>query len=287
MGKKTGGGEMTPDLQVRAGLAGAKRIVVKVGSSTLTHDNGFTHLARMDRLALALAELMNNGHEVVLVTSGAIAVGMGKFQLERRPAGMGMKQALAAVGQCELMNLYSRLLSAYNRVVAQVLLTKTDLEDETRSRNILNTFSSLFQYGVLPIVNENDTVSVEEIKSLTMFGDNDTLSAVVARLIGADLLILLSDIDGFYDANPRENPDSRLIATVHEITDAMRACAGGSGTARGTGGMQTKLNAAELATNAGCHMVLANGDNPLRILDILDGKPVGTLFVRKPASNNA
>ncbi len=267
----------------RSTLSAAKRIVVKVGSSTLTHDNGFTHLARMDRLALALAELMNNGKEVVLVTSGAIAVGMGKFQMERRPSGMGMKQALAAVGQCELMNLYSRLLSAYNRTVAQILLTKTDLEDDTRARNVLNTFSSLFQYGVLPIVNENDTVSVEEIKSLTMFGDNDTLSAVVAKLIGADLLILLSDVDGFYDANPHEKPDSRLIATVRGVTDEMRACAGGSGSARGTGGMLTKLNAADIANGAGCNMVLANGDNPLRILEILEGVPVGTLFVRREA----
>jgi glutamate 5-kinase len=269
----------------RKALCSARRVVVKVGSSTLTHDNGFTQLARMDRLALALSELMNNDREVVLVTSGAIAVGMGKFQMERRPSGMGMKQALAAVGQCELMNLYSRLFSAYNRTIAQVLLTKTDLDDGLRSRNVLNTFHSLFQYGVLPIVNENDTVSVEEIKSLTMYGDNDTLSAVVARLIGADLLILLSDIDGFYDANPRENPDSRLISVVHGVTEEMRACAGGSGTARGTGGMLTKLNAAEIANEAGCDMVLANGDSPLRILDIVAGEPVGTLFVRTGKKN--
>lgn len=264
----------------RAALAQAVRIVVKVGSSTLTHDNGFTHLARMDRLALALAELMNNGKEVVLVTSGAIAVGMGKFQMERRPSGMGMKQALAAVGQCELMNLYSRLMAAYNRTVGQILLTKTDLDDEVHARNVLNTFNSLFQYGVLPIVNENDTVSVEEIKSLTTYGDNDTLSAVVARLVHADLLILLSDIDGFFEANPRENPDSRMISIVRTITPDMHAAAGGSGTARGTGGMQTKLNAAAIATGAGCDMVLANGNQPMNILGILEGKPIGTLFVK-------
>ena len=269
----------------RVALCDAKRIVVKVGSSTLTHDNGFTHLARMDRLALALSELMNNGREVVLVTSGAIAVGMGKFQMERRPSGMGMKQALAAVGQCELMNLYSRLFSAYNRTVAQMLLTKTDLDDEARCRNVLNTFHSLFQYGVLPIVNENDTVSVEEIKSLTTFGDNDTLSTIVARLIGAELLIVLSDIDGFYDANPREKPDSHLISVVRGVTEDMRVFAGGSGTARGTGGMLTKLNAADIANGAGCDMVLANGDSPMRILDILAGEPVGTLFVRTQAKS--
>ena len=265
----------------RKELAKARRIVVKVGSSTLTHQNGRTNLERMDRLALALSELMNRKIELVLVTSGAIAVGMGKFNMDKRPAGMGMKQALAAVGQCELMNLYSRLFSTYSQSVAQILLTKTDLDDDLKKRNVLNTFTSLFEFGVLPIVNENDTVSVEEIKSLNLFGDNDTLSAVVAKLIGADLLIILSDIDGFHDVNPRENPDSQLISIVRAITPAMRAGAGGTGTARGTGGMETKLNAAELATGAGCNMVLAHGENPMHILSILEGKPVGTLFVRK------
>jgi glutamate 5-kinase len=265
----------------REALANAQRIVVKVGSSTLTHENGRTNLERMDRLALALSELMNRKKEVVLVTSGAIAVGMGKFNMEKRPAGMGMKQALAAVGQCELMNLYSRLFSTYSQSVAQILLTKTDLDDDLKKKNVLNTFTSLFEFKVLPIVNENDTVSVEEIKSLKMFGDNDTLSAVVAKLIGADLLIILSDVDGFHDTNPRENPDSRLISLVREITPALRAGAGGTGTARGTGGMETKLDAAEMVTGAGCDMVLAHGGNPMDILSILDGKPVGTLFVRK------
>ena len=267
----------------RKQLADARRIVVKVGSSTLTHDNGRTNLERMDRLAMALSELMNQDREVVLVTSGAIAVGMGKFNIEKRPAGMGMKQALAAVGQCELMNLYSRLFSVYGRSVAQILLTKTDVDDELKRVNVLNTFNSLFQFDVLPIVNENDTVSVEEIKSLKMFGDNDTLSAVVARLIGADLLVVLSDIDGFYDSNPRENPDSHLISFVREITPAMRAYAGGtgSGTSRGTGGMLTKLNAADIATGAGCSMVLAHGENPMNVLSVIAGEPVGTLFLRK------
>ncbi len=262
----------------RPGVADAQRIVVKVGSSTLTHDNGRTNLERMDRLALAIAGLMNRKKEVVLVTSGAIAVGMGKFNMDKRPAGMGMKQALAAVGQCELMNLYSRLFSTYGQSVAQVLLTKTDVDDDLKKRNVLNTFMSLFQFGVLPIVNENDTVSVEEIKSLKMFGDNDTLSAVVAKLIGADLLIILSDIDGFHDSDPHQNPDSKLISLVHEITPAMRAAAGGTGTSRGTGGMGTKLDAAELAIASGCKMVLANGQDPMNILSILEGNPVGTLF---------
>ncbi len=264
-------------------LADARRIVVKVGSSTLTHDNGRTNLERMDRLAMVLSELMNREREVVLVTSGAIAVGMGKFNMEKRPAGMGMKQALAAVGQCELMSLYSRLFSVYGQSVAQILLTKTDVDDDLKRVNVLNTFTSLFQFGVIPIVNENDTVSVEEIKSLKMFGDNDTLSAVVARLIGADLLVILSDIDGFYDSNPRENLDSHLISFVREITPAMRAYAGGtgSGTSRGTGGMLTKLNAADIATGAGCSMVLAHGENPMNVLSVLAGEPVGTLFFRK------
>lgn len=265
----------------RGALSKAQRIVVKVGSSTLTHENGRTNLERMDRLALALSELLNRKKEVVLVTSGAIAVGMGKFNMDKRPAGMGMKQALAAVGQCELMNLYSRLFSTYSRTVAQILLTKTDLDDDLKKRNVLNTFTSLFGFGVLPIVNENDSVSVEEIISLKMFGDNDTLSAVVAKLIGADLLIILSDIDGFHDANPRENPDSQLISLVRELTPVLRAGAGGTGTTRGTGGMETKLNAAEMATGAGCDMVLMHGENPMQILSVLEGKPIGTLFVRK------
>ncbi len=266
----------------REALNGARRIVVKVGSSTLTHDNGRTNLERMDRLALVLSELMNRGKEVVLVTSGAIAVGMGKFNMDKRPAGMGMKQALAAVGQCELMNLYSRLFSTYGKSVAQLLLTKTDVDDDLKRKNVINTFVSLFQFDVLPIVNENDTVSVEEIKSLKMFGDNDTLSAVVSKLIGADLLIILSDVDGFHDSNPRVNPDSRLISLVREITPEMRAAAGGTGTSRGTGGMGTKLDAAEMTTGSGCSMVLADGADPMNILAVLEGKAVGTLFAKKP-----
>ncbi len=266
--------------QLREGLKDAQRIVVKVGTSLLTHENGKMNLTRMDRLALSISELMNENREVILVSSGAIGVGMGKFNFHRRPRAMGMKQALAAVGQCELMNIYSRLFGAYNHMVAQILLTKTDVDDEIKRQNVMNTFQSLMDIGVLPIVNENDTVSVDEIKSLTMFGDNDTLSAVVAKLVCADLLIILSDIDGLYDMNPKENSGCHLISVVEDL-DAVRHCAGGSGTNRGTGGMITKLDAAEIATQSGVNMIIANGKDPLVLLDILEGREIGTLFVKK------
>ena len=235
----------------------------------------------MDRLALALSELMNEEREVILVSSGAIGVGMGNFGLKKRPAGMGMKQAMAAIGQCELMNIYSRLFAAYNQTVAQMLLTKPDIKDDIRKINVLNTFKSLLDLGVIPIVNENDSVSVDEIKSLIMFGDNDTLSAAVTKLVGADLLIILSDIDGLYDSNPKENKECKLISIVENIDDSIRSCAGSAGTRRGTGGMVTKLDAAEIATSAGANMVIANGSDPMIILDILKGDEIGTLFVKK------
>lgn len=262
-------------------LKSAKRIVIKVGTSTLTHDNGKLNLIRMDRLALTIAELMNDNKEVILVTSGAIGVGMGKFNLRKRPDVMGMKQALAAVGQCELMNIYSRLFATYNHTVAQVLLSKTDVDDEVKRLNVMNTFNSLMEFGVIPIVNENDTVSVDEIKHLNMFGDNDTLSAVVARLVSADLLIILSDIDGLFDKNPGKNEECHLISVVEEIDDTVLGYAEGKGTSRGTGGMITKLGAAKIATEAGVNMVIANGADPVVILDILKGEDIGTLFLRK------
>jgi len=270
------------EINHRLRLRDSKRIVVKVGTSTLTHENGKMNFIRMDRLAMTLSELMNEDKEIILVSSGAIGVGMGKFNLKKRPEGMGMKQALAAIGQCELMNIYSRLFATYNQMVAQVLLTKPDINDEIRRENILNTFIHLLELGVIPIVNENDTVSVDEIKSLMMFGDNDTLSAVVTKLVEADLLIILSDIDGLYDSNPKENKESHLISIVETIDDLIRNCAGESGSRRGTGGMVTKLDAAEIVTNAGVDMVIANGSDPAIIQRILSGEEVGTLFVRKP-----
>lgn len=271
------------ECQYRSELANAQRIVVKVGTSLLTHENGKMNFTIMDRLALAISELMNEDREVILVSSGSIGIGMGKFNLRRRPIAMGMKQALAAVGQCELMNIYSRLFSTYNHTVAQILLTKTDVNDDIKRQNVMNTFRSLLDFGVLPIVNENDTVSVDEIKSLTMFGDNDTLSAVVAKLVNADLLIILSDIDGLYDCDPRENKDGKLISVVETVDDTIRHYAGGSGTKLGTGGMITKIKAAEIATGAGTNMVIANGQDPMIILNILKGEEIGTLFLRKDA----
>lgn len=262
-------------------LQNSKRIVIKVGTSTLTHETGRMNLLRMDRLSMAIAELMNRGHEVVLVSSGAIGVGMGKLSMKERPRVMGMKQALAAIGQCELMNIYSKMFSSYNQIVAQVLLTKNDVEDDIKRKNIENTFEHLLEKHVLPIVNENDTVSTDEISSMEHFGDNDTLSAVVAKLVHADLLIILSDIDGFYNADPRENKECSLIDTVTEINDYIWNCAGGEGSKLGTGGMVTKLNAADIVTNSGIHMVLANGSNPFIIFDIVRGENVGTLFVAK------
>ncbi len=267
--------------QYRSRLKEAQRIVVKVGTSTLTHENGKMNFSRMDRLAMVLSELMNEDKEIILVSSGSIGVGMGKFSFKKRPAGMGMKQALAAIGQCELMNIYSRLFATYNQMVAQVLLTKHDVDDDIKKTNVMNTFKSLFDLGVIPIVNENDTVSVDEIKSLLMFGDNDTLSAVVAKLVGADLLIILSDIDGLYDSNPKENKECRLISIVEKIDDSLKKCAGSAGTKRGTGGMITKLNAAEIVTEAGTDMIIANGSDPMIIMDILNGGEIGTLFVGK------
>ena len=271
--------------QKRELLKTAQRIVVKVGTSTLTHENGKMNLAIMDRLALAISELMNESKEVILVSSGAIGVGMGKFNFRKRPSGMGIKQALAAVGQCELMNIYSRMFSTYNHTVAQVLLSKADVDDEMKSLNVMNTFKSLLDFGVLPIVNENDTVSVDEIRTLTMFGDNDTLSAVVAKLVSADVLIILSDIDGLYDKNPRESKESKLISQVDDLNDTVLQYAEQNGTSRGTGGMITKLNAAKIATESGVGLVIANGQDPMIILDILKGKDIGTLFPKQDVIN--
>ncbi len=268
-------------VQYRLALKEAKRIVIKVGTSSLTHKTGRMNLVRLDRLSMVISELINQGLEVVLVSSGAIGVGMGKLNFTVRPQAMGIKQALAAIGQCELMNIYSKMFSVYNQIVAQVLLTKNDVDDNLKRRNIETTFEHLLEQRVLPIVNENDTIATDEIRSMDLFGDNDTLSAVVAQLLHADLLIILSDIDGFYNANPKVYPDCMLINTVLEITDELRKCAGGEGSVLGTGGMVTKLNAADIVNNSGIHMVLANGDDPLIVFNILNGEKVGTLFVGK------
>lgn len=252
----------------------AKRIVVKVGTSTLTYDTGKMNLKRINQLAMILSDLRNQGKEIILVSSGAVGIAVGKLGLSEKPRETKQKQAIAAVGQCELMYLYDKLFSDYNNTVAQILLTKEDIAIPRRKRNTQNTMETLLEMGIIPIVNENDTVSVDEIE----IGDNDILSAAVADLVDADLLVLFSDIEGLYDADPHVNPDAKLVPVVYDVTK-VRGVAGGAGTKRGTGGMVTKLNAAELATGAGIHMVIANGNDISRLYDILDGKQVGTLFV--------
>ncbi len=257
------------------------RIVVKVGTSTLTRANGTLDLRSVDRLVRALSDLQGQGRQVVLVSSGAIAVGAGKLGLTQRPRELRMKQAAAAVGQCELMHLYDKLFAEYGPTVAQILLTGADVDHPERAEHLKNTFSALLELGCIPIVNENDSVSSDEIETgrCKVLGDNDTLSAIVARLVEADLLVLLSDIEGLYDSDPHRNPDAQLIHRVEEITPELRAAAGGAGTSRGTGGMQTKLNAAEIAMSAGVEMVITNGAYPERLYDIVEGKEVGTRFV--------
>ena len=252
--------------------AQANRIVVKVGTSTLAHKTGLMNIQRMERLVKVLADLKNSGKEIILVSSGAIGVGVGKMGLKEKPTDTPAKQARAAIGQCELMYCYDKYFSEYNHSVAQVLLTRDIIDSPERKQNVVNTFQNLLRYGVVPVVNENDTVAVEEI----VFGDNDTLSAIVGSLVGADLLIILSDIDGVFDQNPRVNPNAKLIPHIPEITDSIRALAGDHGTSLGTGGMVTKITAAQIGLNAGFPTVILNGSRPENLYDLLDGKQVGT-----------
>ncbi|MEG1878731.1 MAG: glutamate 5-kinase [Pseudoflavonifractor sp.] len=256
------------------------RIVIKVGTSTLTHETGRLNLHNMDLLARTLSDLEGMGHEVVLVSSGAIGVGTTKLGLQSRPTELKMKQAAAAVGQCAIMHLYDKLFGEYNRVVAQILLTGEDVDAPLRAEHLQNTFEALLELGIIPVVNENDSVSSAEIETgkCKVLGDNDTLSAIVARLVRADLLVLLSDIDGLYDADPHENPSAKLIRHVTEITPALKAMAGGAGTWRGTGGMATKLSAAEIALSAGVEMVITNGDKIENLYGIVAGEDIGTRF---------
>lgn len=253
------------------------RIVVKVGTSTLAHKTGRLNIRHMEKLCKVLSDIKNAGHEIILVSSGAIGMGMGKLQLRERPSLLAEKQAAAAVGQCELMYTYDKLFSEYNHTVAQILLTGQDVRDESRCSNFINTTERLLEYGALPIINENDTVATDEIK----VGDNDTLSAIVATHINADLLVLFSDIDGLYTANPRTDPDAAFIPVVEELTPEIIASAQGKGSEFGTGGMQTKLIAADMAMKSGCDMIIANGENPDILYDIIDGKNVGTRFIGK------
>jgi len=251
-----------------------KRIVIKVGTSTLTHDTGKLNIRQIEQLARVLCDLANQGLEIVLVSSGAIGVGVGKTGLTERPTEVRQKQAMAAVGQGQLMSIYDKFFSEYSHTVAQVLLTRDVLDADDRRQNAANAFATMFEYGIIPIVNENDTISTFEIE----FGDNDTLSAHVAKLVEADLLIILSDIDGLFDKNPNEHPDAKVIPVVYEITEKIIALGGGATSKFSTGGMATKIKAAEIATTAGINMIIANGANLENLYDIFEDKPVGTLF---------
>ena len=253
------------------------RIVVKVGTSTLAHPTGRLNIQRVEMLVKVLSDLKNAGHEMVLVSSGAIGMGVGKLMLPGKPTDMPTKQAAAAVGQCELMYTYDKLFTEYNHTVAQILLTGEDIEDEKRKHNCENTLRRLIELGALPIINENDTVATEQIE----IGDNDTLAAIVGRSVEADLIILLTDIDGLFTADPHKDPNGMLIPKVEEITPEIMQLAGGAGTRQGTGGMTTKLLAAQIATTAGCDMIIANGKKPEILYKIIDGEAVGTRFVGK------
>ena len=250
------------------------RLVVKVGTSTLTHDTGKLNLRRMDHLVRVLADLKNRGIEVVLVSSGAIGVGVGKLKLAAKPHDIGGRQACAAVGQCELMYIYDKFFGEYGSVTGQVLLTRDCVDDKLRLYNIRNAFERLLDMGALPIVNENDTVATEEIE----FGDNDTLSAVVAKVVGADALVILTDIDGLHTQNPKEHPDAPLMHVVDEIDDNIKKIAGGAGSSRGTGGMYTKIIAAGMATAEGITTAIIDGSTPENLYNLLEGEEIGTVF---------
>ena len=253
------------------------RIVIKIGTSTLTYAGGRVNLRRIETLCKIVSDMMNAGQEVILVSSGAIGMGVGKLRLGERPHDIAGKQACAAVGQCELMDTYDKLFAEYSHTVAQMLLTAPDLSCDDRRGKFVATAERLLSLGVLPIINENDTVATEEIE----FGDNDTLAARIAVCVGADLLVLLSDIDGLYTADPRKDPKAELISEVKELTPQIMALAGAAGSDLGTGGMETKLRAARISTEAGCEMVISNGAAPERLYDIVEGKMVGTRFYAK------
>ena len=250
------------------------RVVIKIGTSTLAHPTGHLNIRRTEQLCKIISDIKNAGNQVILVSSGAIGMGVGKLGLLKRPDDIPSKQAAAAVGQCELMYTYDRIFSKYHHTVAQLLITGDDVEDDTRHTNFTNTLNRLLDLGAIPIINENDTVATAEI----VIGDNDTLAAIVAQSVSADRLILLSDIDGLYTADPHKHPDAALIHHVEEIDDALLSLAGASAGNQGTGGMVTKLQAARICMNSGCEMIIANGNRPENLYDIMDGMEVGTKF---------
>lgn len=253
------------------------RVVIKIGSSTLTHGTGHLNLHRIEKLAKTLSDLKNAGKQIILVSSGAVSAGVAKAGLGHKPQTLEEKQAMAAIGQSELMKIYDRFFSDYGHKVAQILMTRDVVDNPTRRRAAENTFNTLLSMGCIPIVNENDSVSTDE---LVKFGGNDILSAYVAKLIHADILINLSDVDGLFDSDPRKNPDAKFIERVEDISDVMNM-AGGAGTDRGTGGMEAKLTAAQMVTDAGIPMFIMNGQNPEILYELLDGKHVGTYFTAR------
>jgi glutamate 5-kinase len=251
------------------------RIVIKIGTSTLAYETGLLNIRRVEELCRVMSDLKNAGNEIILISSGAIGMGVGKLGLKSRPADIPTKQAAAAVGQCELMYTYDKLFGEYNHTVAQILLTGEDIENKSRCENFRNTIFRLLALGTLPIINENDTVATDEI----VIGDNDTLAAIVAANADADLLVLLSDIDGLYTSDPHKHPDAELLPVVDQLTPEILSLAEGKGTALGTGGMKTKLHAAKIAMDAGIDMIIANGAEPMVLYNIVDGKSFGTRFV--------
>lgn len=265
-------------------LADKKRIVIKLGTSTLSHKTGRINLRRMERLVRVIADLYNSGKEIIIVSSGAVGLGVGKLNLKQRPTDTATKQACASVGQCELMYMYDKLFNKYSITVSQVLLTKTIIETE-RQKNVENTFKHLLEFGVIPIVNENDTVAIDELE--LEIGENDSLSAIVSKLCKADLLVILSDIDGLYSSDPHKNDNARLIPVVTEISSYIENIAGGAGSSLGTGGMATKINAGKIATENGIDMVIMNGNDPEKLYDLFENKPVGTLFLATSQTNDS
>lgn len=269
-------------MNIRKKLQNSKRIVIKIGTSSLMTTNGKVNYQQFDRLAYVLSTLNKAGKEIVLVSSGAMGVGMDKLNISKRPVSIPGQQAISAIGQCEMMNLYSRFFSHYNQTVGQILLTRDIIEFPESLKNVTNTFDALLEMAIIPVVNENDTVAVEELDHQTKFGDNDQLSAIVANIVGADMLIMLSDIDGFYDKNPTTNPDATLYHTISDVTEDVMAKAGGEGSAFGTGGMITKLKAARYLLQHDREMVLAKAEDLTIIFDILEGYEIGTYFTAKP-----
>ncbi len=253
------------------------RVVIKIGTSTLAHKTGLLNILRVEELCKVMSDLKNAGNEVILVSSGAIGMGVGKLSLSEKPKDIPTKQAAAAVGQCELMYTYDRLFSNYNHTVAQILITGDDIDHADRKQNFINTMSRLLELSALPIINENDSISTKEIE----IGDNDTLGAIVATAVDADLLIILSDINGLYTGDPKKDANATLLHTVSDITPEIENMVGGAGSSLGTGGMITKIKAAKIVTAKGIDMVIANGDNPHILYDIVAGKDVGTRFLGK------